>query len=583
MSVLLSTALLVAAAVGASHAERRPLVATREGLVSGVTDSSADGHLFYSFKGIRYARPPLGRLRFEPPQRHPGWQGVLDGSEHGSKCAQFPLSSNTSRVGSEDCLFVNVYSRQLPQYPGSEAGLPVMVVFHGGGFFFGSGDSDIYGPHYFMDEEVVLVTFNYRLNMFGFFTTHDAAAPGNYGLLDQVLLLQWVQDNIAAFGGDPRLVTILGQSAGGSSVSLLVLSPLAKGLFHHAISQSGVSISNFAASGKQTDLAVRLADQLGCPRRNSDLLVDCIRGTPFNQIQDAWEALGELNRIGFIPRRDQERSFPFLPEDARFLLRTGNFSPVPWISGMTSLEGASFLPLRLTTEEFVDEILRKNLTVWSTFLVLVGESEFSIVDCGADPIEETIKVINFFVGRGEVSVEALAQILSDRLFVNEISEEIRLASAHAPVYKYVFDHTGPGRITSSEVPSVSANLPFPVPELGVGHGADVSYHFTSRRPRERPGSPAYTMIRFMVNLWVNFARTGRPSSDVLAMPEWPIFAEESQRHMRLNSEPALGNRLFEERVNFWKTLRINEQWRHLLNRTSCSDRTMASKPERSYR
>ena len=573
MLVPLCAALLVtAAAAGYPPQDSRPVVATQEGRVRGVTDTSADGSRFFSFKGIRYARPPLGRLRFEPPLRHPGWQGVADASEHGSKCAQFPLSTmNATRTGSEDCLFVNVYSRRLPRQGSSEPGLPVMVYIHGGGFFFGSANSDVFGPHYFMDEAVVLVTFNYRVGPFGFFTTNDAAAPGNYGMLDQVLLLHWVRDNIAAFGGNPRLVTIFGQSAGGASVSLHVLSPLSKGLFHHAISHSGAAFSTFAADGKQRGLAVKLATELGCPRQDSDRLVECIRRVPTDVLEDAWQAIGETNMIGFVPRRDQERRFPLLPEDPRLLLQTGNFSLVPWINGVTSLEGAAFLPFRLPTEEFVDRILRKDLDTWSMFLVLVGESEFRILDCGADAIEETKRVMNFYVGRGEVTVGALADILSDRLFNNEILEEIRLASAHTAVYKYVFDHMGPGRITNPNPPSVPANLqPFPIPELGVAHGADVAYYFSSdSRPRQRPGSPTYTMIRFVVNMWVNFARTGRPFSNVLRMPEWPIFTEKRQRHMRLNSEPTLGARLFENRLNFWQTVRINEQWRHPLDRTPC--------------
>ncbi|XP_043240489.1 acetylcholinesterase-like [Amphibalanus amphitrite] len=439
-----------------------------------------------------------------------------------------------------------------------------MVYIHGGGFFFGSGDADEYGPHYLMDEPVVLVTFNYRLGPFGFFTTHDAAAPGNYGMLDQVLLLQWVQDNIAAFGGNPKLVTIFGQSAGGSSVSLLVLSPLAKGLFHHAISQSGASFSSFAASAKRRGLANKLSNVLGCTLPNGEASVECIRRVPADVIMNALETLGEGNKPGFLPRVDQERSEPFLPEQPRVLLDTGNFNIVPWISGMTSMEGAFFLPVSLQTDQSVDQVVRKETRKWAQVLALLGESEFSILDCGASPLQEARKVLDFFTpGPGTASLRTLAVVLSDRFYVNEITEEIRLASAHAPLYKYVLDHTGPGRLSFDVDLPVPSNLRWPAPELGVSHGDDLRYLFsTDSLPRERPGSPGYAIIRFMVNLWTNFARTGRPSSDVLPMPDWPIFTEHSQRHMRLNSQPALGERLFEERVNFWQTVAVNEQWRH---------------------
>ena len=245
LPVLLYVVLLLAAMTAGcvENDTGRPLVATREGLVRGAIARSAAGRLFYSFKGIRYARAPVGSLRFQPPQRHPGWSGIADGLSHGSVCPQLDFLANFTLKGSEDCLFANVYTPRLPTTPRSAGGLPVMVFIHDGGFTMGRGDADVYGPQYFMDEDVVLVTFNYRLGALGFFTTHDGHASGNYGLLDQVLLLRWVQDNIAAFGGDPGSVTIFGESAGASSVSILVLSPLTRGLLHHAISQSGTAVA----------------------------------------------------------------------------------------------------------------------------------------------------------------------------------------------------------------------------------------------------------------------------------------------------------------------------------------------------
>ncbi|XP_037079061.1 cocaine esterase-like [Pollicipes pollicipes] len=391
-AVLLSLTLLLTAAAGYPDVQSRPLVATREGIVRGVARRSAAGGLFFGFKGIPYARAPLGPLRFQPPQRHPGWADVLDGLKHGRTCLQYNAFKSNSLEGDEDCLFANVYTPQLPALERAVGGLPVMVFIHAGGFTMGSGDEEIYGPNYFMDEAVVLVTFNYRLGSFGFFTTRDKNAPGNYGLLDQVMLLQGVRDNIARFGGDPATVTVFGTSAGGASVSLLVLSPLAKGLFHHAISQSAIG---------------------------------------------------------------------------------------------------------------------------------------------------------------------------DRVFVVPMSEEVRLASLHAPVYKYVLDYRGPGRLSPAELFGIDA------PIIDPSHGDDLVYLFSNAKQAAYPAdSPTYTMIRFMVSLWTSFARTGRPSSTVLPTPDWPVFTEHSQRHMRLNAEPSVGERLFDERVRFWQSVRINEAWRHEVQ-TSC--------------
>ena len=569
MALLLCAALLATAVSGHISHDYRPLVATREGRVKGVMDRSAGGHLFYCFKGVPYAQPPLRQLRFQAPQRHSGWRGIRDAIDHGSKCSQFDHLKNFTRVGEEDCLFANVYSRQLPKREGSLTGLPVLVLIHGGGFFFGSGDADEYGPHYFMDEPVVLVTFNYRLGAFGFFSTHDAAAPGNYGLLDQVVLLHWVQDNIANFGGDPKSVTILGQASGGSSVSLQVLSPLTRDLFHHAISQSGMSLSTFAARDTRKGAEKKLSDQLGCTKPSGKISVKCIRSVSSLNLMNALEAIGEGNMPGFPPRVDRESPYPFLPDEPRAILESGKFNIVPWMAGMTSMEGSFFLPIRLQTEQFVEGVLRKAVSHWAPFIGLYGESEYSILDCGASVINETSKVVNFYAPTsGNATIETLATALSDRFYVNEISAEIDLASAHAPLYKYVLDHTGPGRLINNIALPSPSNLPWPVPELGVSHGDDLRYLFsTDNLPRERPGSPGYAMIRFMVNLWVNFARTGHPKSDILLMPEWPIFTEQHQRHMRLNSQPAVGERLFEERVNFWKTVAVNEAWRHPVVKT----------------
>ncbi|XP_037079054.1 carboxylesterase 4A-like [Pollicipes pollicipes] len=138
-----------------------------------------------------------------------------------------------------------------------------------------------------------------------------------------------------------------------------------------------------------------------------------------------------------------------------------------------------------------------------------------------------------------------------------MSEEVRLASLHAPVYKYVLDYRGPGRLSAAELLGIDA------PYMGPSHGDDLVYLFSNAKQAAYPAdSPTYTMIRFMVSLWTSFARTGRPSSTVLPTPDWPVFTEQSQRHMRLNAEPSVGERLFEERVRIWQSVRMNEAWRH---------------------
>ncbi|KAF0310376.1 Venom carboxylesterase-6 [Amphibalanus amphitrite] len=570
LTLLCIAALLVTSAAGCSgQDDGRPLVATREGLIRGAIGRSVAGRLFYSFKGIRYAKPPVGSLRFQPPQRQLAWRGVADGLSHGPVCPQFDKRANNTLKGDEDCLFANVYTPHLPDpsLPAT-AGLPVMVFIHGGGFSTGSGDDDIYGPSYFMDEDVVLVTFNYRLNTFGFFTTHDAAAPGNYGLLDQVLLLQWVQDNIAAFGGDPHAVTIFGVSAGGASVSLLVLSPLAKGLFHHAITQSGTALASWVLGSPENNAAEKLADLLDCSKEDVAAMVECIREQPWEKIAEHTKTLksGLQEQL----RVDREAENPLIPDDPHLLLARGEFNLVPWMIGLTEEEGAFFASSLFANKRVVEALSQGNLSEWVQAADLVTASGVNKLDCGADPMKEAKRVYDFYVGDRDVNTSSLlplAQGWADRHFVSPMVAEMTLASQHAPVYKYLLDHIGPGRLSQAHV-----NLFRPgVPDFGTTHGDDVLYLFSNDKlPLVQRGSPTHTMVRFMVNVWTTFARTGRPGSDVLPMPDWPVFTELHQRHMRLNTAPSVGERLFQERIDFWKTVPINEPWRHPVE-TTCLD------------
>jgi len=568
MKSVLYLALLVAAAVGYRTPEQRPQVRLDQGLLRGVKSTSAAGAVYHSFKGIPYAKPPLGPLRFQPSLSHPGWEGVLDASAHGSHCLQFSPRLNNTKEGSEDCLFANVYVPQSARPEKEGGGLPVMVFIHGGSFTSGDGDEFFRGPKYFMDNGVVLVTFNYRLGPFGFFTTHDSNAPGNYGLLDQVSLLKWVQGNIASFGGDRDKVTIFGISAGGSSVSLLVMSPLSKGLFHRAISQSGAGISNLAASGRDKGSAQEFAKLLNCSTPDNADLVECVRSVSADDLINVVGVLG-LDPIFFTPRVDAEASYPFLPRDPRKILESGDFNLVPWMHGLTEEEGAFFVQFVLANEPIKRGLLARHPAAWGGLADVTGPAVSRILDCKADGQEVAARVMDFNVGQGPFGLDnplPIARTVGDRYFVVPVSEEIRLASAHTPVYKWVLNHKGPGRLTFASLYGREG------PGLGVTHTEDRLYLFNNDLSAIPPrDSPAYTMIRFMVDLWTNFARTGLPTSQVLNLPNWPAYNEQTQRHMNLNLEPSLGERLFEKRIQFWQSLPINEPWRHPVDNAPCRD------------
>ncbi|XP_063223164.1 pyrethroid hydrolase Ces2a-like [Bacillus rossius redtenbacheri] len=261
--------------------------------------SDATGSTFYSFQGIPYAKPPVGPLRFKPPEEADSWTGTRDALQEGACAPQINFFTKTLD-GTEDCLFLNVYT---PQWPARTPKV-VMVWIHGGAFVLGSGDSDMYGPDYLVAEDVVLVTINYRLGALGFLYLEGCDVTGNNGLRDQVMALKWVRDNIAQFGGDPGNVTIFGESAGGASVHLLMLSPLARGLFHRAIAQSGTALLSgcHTTCDVSSRRAVRLAKLLGCSSEDPQAVADYLRTVPAEKIV-AQQSECLLEEVGTQPAK----------------------------------------------------------------------------------------------------------------------------------------------------------------------------------------------------------------------------------------------------------------------------------------
>jgi para-nitrobenzyl esterase len=361
----------------------RKAVGTSEGRVIGKAGESADGFYACAYKGIAYAAPPVGELRWTPPREPARRSGVLYAYNYADDCVQCRIISNTfpissSKTQSEDCLYLNIWR------PAKAGKFPVMVWIHGGALIFGSGAIPSYdGTDLATRQDVVVVTINYRLGSLGFLAHealvddadgYDGGSTGNYGLLDQIAALKWVQNNIAAFGGNPDNVTIFGESAGAWSVFTLMSSPLAKGLFHKAIAQSGSTDASYP-SDEAFALGQRFAALVGCDNkdaerclrsRSAQLLVaaDTLMLSPPLQVLDGiiaeplslnvkdklYETLDrvEAKHFAFLPREDGA----ILPAQPFEVIRSRKHHSVPLMAG-TNLRDPRFL-VESTHESLVE-------------------------------------------------------------------------------------------------------------------------------------------------------------------------------------------------------------------------------------
>ncbi|XP_023309808.1 venom carboxylesterase-6-like isoform X5 [Anoplophora glabripennis] len=301
-------------------------VKTNNGFVQGFSRKMGNGKDIFIYQGIPFAKPPLYNLRFMSPQPQTKWAGVLDARQQTQPCVQLMFRTTPITVnGVEDCLYLNTYS---PIKPRSNETVPVLYWIQGGSFL--EGDVTIYDPEYFVEENVIVVTANYRLGMFGFLSTEDEAAPGNYALKDQNAVLRWIRSNIKGFGGDPNRVTILGQSAGACSVMYHMVSPKSIGLFHGAIAMSGNSLSPWCLQRYPRNVARDISLHLGLSIENSTAFVEALRKMDsqqlmYGQVVPILVNLAQIyhNGLAFTPVIEYNHKDAFVTESSYSLLEKG--------------------------------------------------------------------------------------------------------------------------------------------------------------------------------------------------------------------------------------------------------------------
>ena len=529
---------------------KEPVVKIWNGKLSGMEDKTSAGNTFYKFLGVPYAEPPIKTLRFRDPMAKKSWSGTLNATELGDECVQYATSPQQAVIlsGSEDCLFLNVFTPNLPNkdHSGSLHLMPVMFWIHGGGFTSGNG---VMNPEFLLDSGVLVVSVNYRLGPFGFFALEDNPdLAGNLGLKDQQEALMWVHNNIKYFGGDPNKVTLFGESAGAVSVHAHVLSPRIKNIFHGAILQSGTLLLRYDSYFLENEVqgsSKRLLKKLGCEVHDA---VNCLQGKDVEalmQFSNGTEVLAdeeeeEMDDTSYWAVQDTCSFSPVLPYNPLHQLTAGSFKKVPMIAGTTKDDGGIVLLLapQIKTAFDLDES-NKTLTLGSTLGLAmrnITEEEKLLAEI----------VTRFYLSDGsyEDNEKNLLQMLTDSWFASPAFLTAHLHGHEAPAYPYVLNE----RCT---VFSFSFVYGGGLKDYGVSHADDLLCIFQPFPAFGNQTEAGAKVSKAMVDTWTNFAKFGNPSPYMTSKPDWPMnevmfFEEESG--LKKNETQQMS---FQARMMFW--------------------------------
>ncbi|KAA0200396.1 Esterase B1, partial [Hyalella azteca] len=529
------------------------LVTVAQGQIRGYKESASNGKEFYSFRGIPYAKPPVEDLRFEPPQDAEGWQGVLVAEKDPPACPQLDMMAMLAEgrinyIGDEDCLFLNVFS-PMPNENDSSL-LPVMVFIHGGGYICGRASE--YQPYALMSKDIVLVVIQYRLSTLGFLSTEDDVAPGNMGILDQTAALSWI--------------TIFGESAGGASVHLQMLSHASLGLFHRAIIQSGTAISSWAVAPNHREVAYHMAKLLDCgTSSNIEPKMKCTRdeNNPFlyeSCLVDQLPSSAVLKCLKAAPAQtlvelyaafEKIGSFPFLmaPRVHENLLME---DPLQLVKEHRSKKIDIMLVI------FLDEALRSKL---KSQFSKAAPVQLDLGEGDVAPLNLTVQLFDRYVGNAEFELESLddlTALLGDRLmwYPSDSLAHYLASDPGSPhrgkkLFVYEFAYLSKTR-ENSLFDSVIKNR-------YVNHGDDLIYLFSgpSDHPwlgQELKSAEDLAMRDLMVDLWTNFAITGNPTPDGHPA-EWRPYTPDAPHVFIIDERPAMDESDPKKELReFWRQL-----------------------------
>ena len=488
--------------VAQSESSSAAVIQTLNGDVQGL---SIDG--IQTFRGIPYAKPPIGHLRWRPPEAPSSWEGLFSADTFSLSCSQPTYTSNyvwrrNDFATSEDCLYLNIWAK-------SEAkDLPVMVWFHGGAHTSGQGHSKIFDGTTLAQHDVVLVSINYRLGALGFLAhpwlseESNHASSGNYGLLDKIAALNWVRDNIAQFGGNPDNVTIFGQSAGSQSVCSLMASPLSQGLFHKAIGQSAACVGPAPRRDPAgLERGEALVAELGVES------LEALRAKSPAEILAATEATGWANQSRIVI------DGWVLPEAQIETFKAGRQAAVPLMVGNLADEGVNLIPVNtaLTRDAFEGYVANS-----------FGNMAPAIKQAYAAELEQSPGIAQHAIATDQFMTFAMRRWAE---YQTKLQPE---------TYLYFMDHIPPAfHLYMPEEP----HLDHPEgPRHAAYHSGDLALVFgTVDKVGVDWNDGDRALSALMVKYWTNFAKTGSPNSE--DTPNWPAFTRASLSTQVLNGQP----------------------------------------------
>ncbi|KOX76875.1 Esterase FE4 [Melipona quadrifasciata] len=567
-------------AIAQQTTEEQPLVTAPIGKIRGSILTSRLGRKIYSFRGIRYGEPPIGEQRFQPPIPANDWRNVFDATEEGPSCP-YP----DGKIMSEDCLRLNVYTTKLP-CKDENVTRPVMIFIHPGGFYGFSGQSANFGPQYLLDKDIVLVTINYRLGILGFLNTGESLAPGNMGLKDQVLAFQWVQRNIAAFGGNPNSVTLCGYSAGSFSIMLHMVSPMSRNLFHRAITMSSSPIGAEVYSGisqhGQLELVQKQARLLDCPTDSTSSMISCFRSKPAENFTDTLSSLFDWygNPI-LLWKPTVEPKAPgverFLTDQPYNLIKQRKFHQVPLIMGVTEDEFGDIkinCPIILLDcavyekeQQLGDGTLYRALNGnWSTLAPIIFMYERDTPQ--SNYISRELRKFYFDDEPiNSANNRKLSKVYADSVIIFPMYRTARLFATYCrhPVYFYKF--TFQGRNSFYMLNDTTFPPFFVFEDYGavlyfherVSHHDDLQYLFFMKNffSYFESDAPEIPMVEISTSIWSNFVINGEPipkDDDKLRNVKWTRLVPEQTNFLELNLHPSMKTEFFPERMRLWERL-----------------------------